>query len=300
MKIKRIKEVKNILKPFGGLDVLYYYTLVSPYLKKFLKGKEIATKIWLPKGIPFFLKRGSKNPALYIQDLECVDEKMLRLRAKHGLKEVENKISKKQILVWNYFVPRKLMDFFYATNNEGQGKQIERIFIDIDKGKKVESEIARIIALNLVNIIKADKSFNKLVKYKTVIMWTGKSFHLYLLLNKRVNLDFYNKYIAYSKKTPLESFTGKWASILTKETGIKVQGGHEKLEKHIVIDPSGTPSGKLARCPFSLHMKSAKESDGIAVPLTEKELLDKELVKKLKRLSPESVLKNIKTYSSLP
>ena len=296
-----LKEAGDVLKPFGSLDVLYYYSIVAGRLKNFLKKKEIAVKIWLPnlKGTPFFLKRGSNSPPLYIDDFRVVDENMLRLRAEYGLTDVKNQVTEKQALIWEYFVPRKLMDFFYACNNEGQGRQIERIFMDIDKGKNVKSEIAQEAAKHLVERIRKDKEFNKLVKYKIFIMWTGNSFHIYLLLNKLVSLDFYNNYLAYHKDNPLGSFTGRWAQQIKKVTGINVQGGHEKTPEHITIDPSGTPSGKLARCPFSLHMKSAKETDGVAVLLSEADLKKKNLVKELRKLTPEKVLENIKLYEKL-
>ena len=299
--MEQVKEVKDILSPFGSLDVLYYYSIVAEKLIDFLKGKEIAVKIWLsnPKGIPFFLKRGSNSLPLYIEDFRVVDEKMLKLRAEHSLSEVKNQLASKQELVWEYFVPRKLIDFFYACNREGQGREIERVFIDIDKGKEIKSEIAQNVAKNLVKIIKNDKEFNKLLKYRMFIMWTGNSFHIYLLLKKSVNLNFYYKYLAYHKDNPLGSFTGRWAEKIRKKTGINVQGGHEKTPEHITIDPSGTPSGKLARCPFSLHMKSAKEADGIAVPLSENDLNRKTLVAELKKLTPEKVIKNIGGYGKL-
>ena len=106
------KEVKNVLKPYGELDVLPYYSQISGVLSSFLKGREIATKIVLKNFV--FLKRGSKDKPLYIQDFRVVDEKMLKLR-KHHLDEVRDKLTEKQILVWKYFVPRKMINFFYAN-----------------------------------------------------------------------------------------------------------------------------------------------------------------------------------------
>lgn len=291
--------VKEVLKPFGSWDVLYYYSKVSCVLEKFLKGKEIAVKVWLPKGIPYYLKRGSNSKPLYVEDLKQVDDELLKLRAEHGLNEVKAQLKGKRALIWEYFVPRKLMDFFYACNGEHPGKKIERIFIDIDKGKEVESEIAQKVSCELVRLIKADKELNKLLKFKLFIMWTGSSFHIYLVLKKKVNHAFYNKYFAYHKDTPLDSFTGRFAEKIKNKLKINVQGGHEKTPEHITIDPSGTPSGKLARVPFSLHMKSANEIDGIAVPLSEKGLEDKSLVKKLKALTPEQILENLDYYAKL-
>ena len=61
----------------------------------------------------------------------------------------------------------------------------------------------------------------------------------------------------------------------------------------INIDPSQTPSGKLCRAPFSLHMKNEKEVDGVAIPLEVKELNDKNLIKKLKGYTPENIIKEL-------
>ncbi len=179
-------------------DVLPYYSRAAPLLFNFLKNKEIASKIHLED--LFFLKRGSKNKPLYINDFSVVDKKMLKLRKLH-LKDVRNKLNEKQVLVWDYFVPRKLIQFFYATNGEGIGKPIERIFIDIDRRKHTADD-ARIIVLNLVKLIKDDDEFNKLVVVrKTVVLWTGASFHVIILLKKNIDLKFYNKYLIEKKST---------------------------------------------------------------------------------------------------
>ncbi len=289
----------EVLKPFGHTDVLLYYAIVAEKLKGFLKGKELAAKIWLPhSNIPFFLKRGSKLKPIYIEDLSCVDEKMLKLRSEvENLKEARSKLSEKQALVWGYFVPRKLMDFFYATNNESPGKPIERIFFDIDRGRGVESEQAREVARLLVAEIKNDKEFNSRFKFKIFVMWTGSGFHVYLLLSKQISNADYEKYFAYKKDFPLESFTGRWASAMQKKVKFKVQGGHEKLKDGINIDPSQTPSGKLARAPFSLHMKSATEINGVALPLSEEQLKDKQLIKRLKAYNPKKVIEELDSLS---
>jgi len=285
----------DILKPFGSLDCLYYYGKISRKLEKFLKGKEIATKTVLKDFS--FLKRGSNSAPLYIQDLRQIDEKMLKLRAKHGLGEVESELKGKQALIWRYFVPRKIMNFFYACNGEKQGKPIDRVFIDIDRQNNTSGD-ARKVALSLIKQIKSDEKFNKMLKYKLIILWTGSSFHIYLLLARKINLDFYNKYLSYGKKKQ-DSFIMKWASAVGKETGIMVKAGHEKIKDAIILDSSNTPSGKLARAPFSLHIKAYNEIDGVAVPLSEKELRDKNLTSRLRKLTPENVLKNLNSYARL-
>ena len=285
----------DILYSSGELDVLPYYSKISLSIKNFLKGKKIASKIHLPNF--FFLRRGSDLKPLYIEDMKCVDNKMLSLRGAH-LKDVRNKLSEKQALVWTYFPPRKLSQFFYATNDEGVGKPIERIFIDIDRRKHSADE-ARIVALNLVDIIKSDIEFNRLIKInKIVILWTGGSFHVYLLLSKPINLDFYSKYLSYGEKKE-DSFIMKWANKISEKTKIPVEGGHEKSEKCIILDSSNTPSGKLARAPFSLHIKDWKNIDGVCVPVSVNELSNKNLIKKLQKLTPDIVLRNLKKYKGL-
>lgn len=269
---------------------------MARYLQKFLKGKEIATKILLPNFV--FLKRGSKSKPLFIQDLLSVDKKMLKLR-KNDLKKARPELNEKQQLVWEYFVPRKLMDFIYATNNENPGKPISRIFIDIDRGKGITSEQAQEVARLLIEEIKKDKELAKLIKFKLFIMWTGSSFHVYLFLSRQIANSDYEKYFAYSKQEPLKSFIGRWAFDIQKRVDFKISGGHEKILNGVNIDPSQTPSGKLARAPFSLHMKSDKEIDGVALPISEKQLSDKKLVKKLKSYTLERVLKEITKLSKL-
>lgn len=286
--------MKKIISPFGKRDVLEYYSIVAKKLKKFLKNKEIATKVWLPTG--FFLKRGSKEIPLYIQEMK-VSKKLMELRSEMKLNKAREKISKKEEKIWKYFPQDKLIEFFYATNKEGKNKPIERIFIDIDRGKNITAEQSRKVALILVEMIKKDKEFRRLIKFKIFIMWTGKSFHVYLLLKKQVPNNFYGKYLAYSKHSPLENFIGKWAKRIEEQLKINIAGGHEKKANEIILDPSGTPSGKLARCPFSLHIKNAKEIDGISVPLNEKMLRDINLIKKLGSLTPEKVLKNLNSWA---
>ncbi|MBI5148297.1 hypothetical protein HZA33_01305, partial [Candidatus Pacearchaeota archaeon] len=287
---------KDVLNRYGYLDVLPYYSEISRYIKKFLKGKEIATKTWLP-GF-FFLKRGSKSKPLFIEDFSSVNEKMLKLRDK-DLKSVRQQLSEKQALIWEYFVPRKLVDFFYATNNENPGKPIERIFIDIDRGTGISSEQAQEVSKLLIEEIKKDKQLKKIIKFKLFILWTGSSFHVYLMLSKSINNPIYNKYFSYSKNTPLESFIGRWVAIIQKKVKFKISGGHEKINNGINIDPSQTPSGKLARAPFSLHMKSNKEVDGVALPVNEKDLSNKSLIKMLKSYTPDKVIKDIKRFAKL-
>ncbi|MEM0465969.1 MAG: hypothetical protein QXW97_04705 [Candidatus Pacearchaeota archaeon] len=290
--------MSDILYSTGELDVLQYYSKFFKVLKNFLYRKKIASKVHLSN--LFFLKRGSNSPALYIDDFSEVDSKMLKLRTGNHLKDVESKLTPKQRLIWEYFPPRKLSQLFYATNDEGIGKPIERIFIDIDR-KKNSADDARKVALFLLRCIQDDREFNNLVDVKKiVILWTGASFHIYILLKKEIELKFYNKYLSYGSEKKREfSFIMKWAKIISDKTDIPVLGGHEKTEKNIVLDSSNTPSGKLARSPFSLHIKDWQNWDGVCVPVSAESLSNKNLVSELEKLTPDLVLKNLDFYKSL-
>lgn len=295
-----LKEVKDILHPFGELDLLYYYSIVAGRFQDFLKDKEIAAKIHLSGKVPKLLKRGSQLTPLFAPDLAQVDADFLKLRVGHHLKDIRGKLTPRQILLWEYFFPRKMIEFFYACNNEHPGLPIERIFIDVDKGKHIASEVVQEATLSLVHQIREDMEFNKLAKYRPVILWTGNSFHVYLLLEEKVPSLFYKQYLSYGDdKKNSGNFPARWARQITASTGIRVEAGHEKTEDHLILDTSGTPSGKLARAPFSLHIKNYQEFDGIAVPLSLEDLKKRNLIKDLRKLTPEKVVKNLDRYAEL-
>jgi hypothetical protein len=286
----------NILKPNGYIDVICYYSKIAPKLKKFLKNKEIATKIYLPYGLPTLLKRGSKEEPLYIQEfIHGTNKKFLDMREKYRkLADARNKLTKEQIKIWEYFVPRKLIEFLYATNKEGPGKDLDRIYFDIDR-KDISAINSQEVAKKLLEIIKQDKDFK--IKYKEFVLWTGNSFHVYLFFNKKVNHDFYEKNIHFNKDKPLESFTGRWVEKIKKQIKVNVIAGHEKISKTINIDPSQSPSGKMGRVPFSLYVKDPKNISGIAIPLNYKDLSDKNLINKLKSYTPEKVIAELNKLS---
>jgi hypothetical protein len=297
------KKSGDVVKPFGGTDVLLLYGIAGEKLKKFLKGKELASKVWLPQGnIKYFLNRGSKKLPLFIDDLiEAVTPEFLEIRSKHHLKDVEKQLTEKQKLVWSYFPPRKLMDFFYATNREGAGKPIDRIFFDMDRGEGTSASEAQKVTRVFCEIVRKDTELSKLTgKAEPFVSWTGNSFHVYIMLGKPRPNAFYDQHFMFSKNDPLASFTGRWAEQIRKELRANVTGGHEKIAGVISIDPSQTPSGKLARVPLgSLHMKDAKTIDGISIPISESALADTDLPNKLKEITPKYVIDNLEKLAQL-
>lgn len=275
---------------------MWRYSKIAPALKKFLHNKEIASKIIGEKFV--ILKRGTKNTPLFIDDFDEIDKEYLELRANHHLEEVKNKLSPKQILLRKYFVPRKLINFFYACNNE-YGNRMDRIFIDIDRQNNAADD-ARKVANELIKIIAADTQFTKRINYKISILRTGSSFHIYLILKNTINHIFYDKYLSYGKgKGKEESFIVKRANEVSNRTKLKVVAGHERRKWAIILDTSNTPPGKLARCPFSLHIKDSQTIDGIAVPISPEELSAPKLISTLEKLTPETIWKNIDKYMKL-
>ena len=279
---------KNILYLTGQLDCLSYYKMIFQKLKNFLGDREIATKIFIGKNIGFIVKRGSKDPALLIFDLK-ISNKLLKLRKAEGLKDVRGKLKEKEILIWHYFVPRKMIEMHYACNREGVGKEIDRIFIDIDKGQKIDYGTYLKIVQELIRIIKSDNELKKLAKFKLFILWTGKSFHVYLLLSKKFPHYFYERYFSFEENT----FISKWARTITKKTRIKVEAHHERIKDEVILDTSATPSGKLARCLYSLHISKEGKLVGVAVPIKERDLFKKNIIKELLSLTPEKVIMSL-------
>jgi hypothetical protein len=273
----------GILDNHGDKEVLAYYGVVAKRLGSYLKGKEIASKVWMPRF--FFLKRGSKDKPLFIEDFRHVTPEFMELR-KLSLDEARPKLNEKQLLLWSYFVPRKYSDFFYATNGEGVGRPIERVFY-------------REVTLLFYEALKSSEELKKLLgKVDPSVMWTGASFHVYIFL-KQMSHASYERHIHYSKNAPLESVTGRIIEEIKKSTDIKVMGSHEKIKGHVIIDPSQTPSGKLCRAPFSLHMKDWKTVDGVALPVAPKDLKKKGLTSKLQEYDADRVVKELNTLAKL-
>ncbi|MEK6826277.1 MAG: hypothetical protein AABX90_01470, partial [Nanoarchaeota archaeon] len=137
-----------------------------------------------------------------------------------------------------------------------------------------------------------DRDFT--LSYKIFPMWTGNSFHVYLLLNKKVPHSYYEKNFHVEMDEPKKSFTGRWALKVDKELkNVKVIAGHQKRKGYVNIDPSQSPSGKIARSPFSLYVKSYSAVKGVAIPLTADELSEPNLVSGLRGYTIEKVIKNL-------
>jgi hypothetical protein len=296
------KKSKDLLRPFGDLDVLLFYGLVAPKLRKFLAGKELAAKNWMKPGgpmPPYLIKRGSALEPLAIGELaDGVTVELLQKRANPDWKKIQPTLTGLPKKLSAYFLPRKLSDFFYATNGEKPGRPVERVFLDLDRGAKRSHWEAQEAARALLGVMRDDADFKagpgKLVKGEPFVAWTGSSFHVYLFLAKPEPAKFYDKHFQYAKGDPEGSFTGRWASRVAKEVGFRVAGGHEKLDDAVVIDPSQTPSGKLCRVPLgSLHMREYNVVDGVSLPVTAKMLEERDLTRDLASYTPARLVEEL-------
>ncbi len=282
------------LKPKGFLDVTNYYSLTAKTLQGFIGDKEVAAKTWIPGMTRPLLKRGTKEPPLACKDLaEAIDDEFLCLREK-TLKEARNQLNGKQELVWEYFVPRKLSEFLFATNHES-GNKIDLLFYDLDLGKGLNGEHGRLAALALTQQIKADKEFQKECPGKTICSWTGNSFHVFRKLGKPKPASFYHEKISWTSEG---NYTSKWVEAMQTELKFKVAAGHARTPKAVSVDPSQTPPGKLCRAPLgSLHVSNFKV-DGVSVPLKPEMLSSKGLVRELRAYAPERVLDELNELGS--
>lgn len=288
-----IARAEDPIAPFGEIDVLLYYGTIAPYLVNYLRGKEIASKIWLPRGnVRMLLKRGSKDKPLYIEDMvEGITPELMGIRRTvKELKDARSQITEKQAIIWSYFVPRKLIDFFYATNKEGEGKDIDRVFFDIDKGEGMSTRDSLHVTKLLIDEILSDEEICEHMKGEPYVSWTGASFHVLFDLKQAQPAGFHDRYLGVSAVKVLDTSAGKWIEGIKKSARVPVVGGHVKVKSAISIDPSQTPSGKLCRVPLgSLHMKDAATVDGVSVPLT-LDMLDESIIRELESYTPEKIL----------
>lgn len=303
--MKSLKQIadnaKDVLKPLDkkNFEVLVYYGLVASKLQNFLGNREIAVKNHIgATHMPYLIKRGSKEKPLSVKELvKSITPEFLETRKNiESLKSARGKISAVQEKIWGYFLPRKLSDFFYATNHEGVKKSISRVFYDIDIGSGATSKQAQNVTKKLVEIINSDNEAGKYIKGEPFVFWTGSSFHVYLRLKATKPHTFYEKNIRAEKGKELGTWTEKWVKEL-RESFKNIKAGHEKTKKYISVDPSQTPSGKLARVPFSLHCKAKGIYDGVAIPLKKDMLDEKNLISELNSYTPEKVLDELNNLS---
>jgi hypothetical protein len=277
---------EGILYSTGQLDCLNYYSKIFSKIRSFVGDRELATKTFIPESIPpFIVHRGSNSPKLTLSNIK-INSSFLKKRVGKKLHQVEKDLTEQEKLVWRYFVPRKITELHYACNYESPGKSFDRVFIDIDASKGTSETTYLKIIKQLLKEIRSDKELKKITSFRIYLLWTGASIHVYLLLNKKLPAKYYTKYFSFGKTT----LTTKWAKKISDKIKTKVKAHHERLKGATILDTSATPSGKLARCPYSLHFSSSGKLNGVSIPLKES-MLKIGLFSKLKNLTPDKALK---------
>ena len=284
-------DVGDILRPYGDLDLLLYYGLIAEKLTPYLHGRELATRTWLPKGrIRAVVKRGSLNHPFYIEEMAgAITPSMMRAREKfEHLDDAKHMLSPEQALAWFYFVPRKYMGFHYATNREGEGREISRVVYDIVRGRNMSAEDAIEVAALLAQAVMEDDQASGLLRGRPSISWTGSSFNVTLSLNSLQPASFYRAQIEYTGRG--HSLTDRLIAHVIKASKVPVAGGPVRPPGHITVDPSQTPSGHLCRVPLgSLKMKSASVIEGVSVPLMP-DMLRRDEVADLQSYTPRRII----------
>ena len=287
--------VGDILRPYGDLDLLLYYGLIAEKLSPYLHGRELATRTWLPKGrIRVVVKRGSLNHPFYIEQMTgAVTPSMMTAREKYEhLDAARHMLSPEQALAWFYFVPRKYMGFHYATNREGEGREISRVVYDIERGRNMSAEDAIEVAALLAKAVLEDDQAAGLLRGRPFVSWTGSSYNVTLSLDALQPASFYKLQIEYTGKG--HTLTDRLIAHVIKASKVPVAGGPARPPGHITIDPSQTPSGNLCRVPLgSLQMESASAIGGViggvSVPLT-LDMLRRDEVADLRVYTPQRVI----------
>lgn len=287
--------VENILRPYGDIDLLLYYGLIAEKLQPYLHGRELATRTWLPKGrIRAVVKRGSLNHPFYIEEMAgAVTPSLMRAREKYEhLDDAKHVLSPEQALAWFYFAPRKYMGFHYATNREGEGREISRVVYDVVPGRNMSAEDAIEVAALLVQAVLEDDQAGRMLSGRPFVSWTGSSFNVALSLNGLQSASFYRAQIEYTGKG--YTLTDRLIAYVTKASKVPIAGGPVRPPGHITIDPSQTPSGHLCRVPLgSLNMESASAAGGViggvSVPLT-LDMLSRDEVADLRAYTPQRII----------
>lgn len=287
-------SIPDVLHPVEQLDVLLLYGLMAEANSSYLEDREIASKVHIPNG-PTLLKRGSDLEPLTIAEVQtAVDEEFLELRDRAGgLDEAQDSLSNEQAKVWRYFPPRKYCEFLYATNYEGEGMPIDRIFYDIDRGLKVTGEQAVDVTRAFVDFLEHDSIAQEITE-TMIISYTGNSFHVDFLLTASQPPEFYTDEVFTTEQEEVDTITDRGVRAVREAVDVSLVGGHARQAETVNIDPSQTPSGKLNRVPLgSLHMADAETVDGISVPVTKEELREANVLSKLRSYTPQTVIDDL-------
>ena len=281
----------DVLHPYGELDVLPYYGQISAKLTGFLHGRELASRVWTPRGrIPAVVISGSTSQPLYIEQMvRSVTLELIHARQSYkNLGDVIPILSPDQQLTWSYFPKRRYVGFYYNTNRIGPAREINRVLYAVDRctGSTLTD------ALNVVRIfyelVISDDRYPALFRGNPFVCWTGNSFQVMLFTRDLQPASFYRTHLEYTGKS--HTLTDHWVDAAARAGETKIAGGSQRRKGFVLINATNTPSGKLCPVPLgSLQLASAATLGGVSVPLTP-DMLDRDVLSDLISYTPERIL----------
>lgn len=284
----------DVIYPGGRLDVLPYYGIVAKKLTGFLRGRELATRIWAPPGrIRSVVKRGSGKDKLYVAEmLRAITPELVRERASVRHPDVASfSLSRDQVLVWEYFMPGRYVEWMYVPNGEGPGRAINRIVFSILRGRGSTAEDACETASLLVKAVQSDEMAREYFTEEPLVSWTGDSFDVTVFLRSAQAASFYESHIAFTGGE--RTLTDRLVKAVAGQFNGRVSGHRSPPAGSLTIDTSQTPSGNTSRVPLgSLYVTEGPALSGVSVPLRP-DMLSRSIVSDLKSYTPGRIVDEI-------
>jgi len=290
---------EDVLRLYGKLDVLPYYgEIAKRLLVKFLHGRELATRIWVPgdSRLRSVVIRGSSTEPLYIRQLAgAVTQELIEARKKYrSLSDARHELSPEQQLVWSYFPQRRYISLYHATNMEGTDRELHRAVFRIEPCIGATFREALTVTATLADMISSDREYPRFFRRDPFVWWTGASFCLMLFTIVPQPASFYPMYLEHTGKG--KTITDRWVDKVSKCTPVKVAGGRQRRKGFVLIDPAATPSGNLCEVPIGcLHMAETGSLDGVSVPLTP-EMIKKDIMADLLSYTPGRLIAELNKF----
>lgn len=281
----------DVLRPYDELDVLPYYGRIAEKLMGFLRGRELASRIWTPSGRPRSVVISSPpSPPLYVEQVAgAMTPGLADARLKYrNVDEARGILSPGQQLTWQYFPSRRYVGFYYATNRSGHDREIDRAVYDISPSVGATLDEALDAVRALTGAIVSDDRYHALFKGDPFVYWTGSAFQVMLLTREHQPASFYRDSLEYTGKG--RTLSDSWIDAAALQGGVKISGGSQRRRGFVRIDTDLTPPGKLCPIPIGcLDMADGTTLAGVSVPLTPA-LLKTDLLPGLVAYGPEQVL----------
>lgn len=281
----------DVLRPYGELDVLPYYSRIAEKLTSFLHGREIASRIWTPHGrIRSVVVSAQTAPPLYVRQMsEAVTPQLIKARETYkNLDEARGRLSPEQQLTWQYFPQRRYIGFYYSLNRAGPGREIDRVVFQIEGsiGSTLTDALDAVKALTDVAV--SDSGYRELFRGDPFVYWTGSSFQVMLFTREPQAATFYRSHVEYTGKG--RTIVDRWIDQAAMSSGGKIAGGSQRRKGVVLINAEPTMPGKLCPVPAGcLDMADGTTLRGVSVPLTMK-MLAHDILDELAAYTPEQVI----------